>query len=103
MEAIRKRRSELEAHREELYTSLHNIEPFLDFDYDIHSVLRFKYIRYRFGKIAKDYYEKLENMCTKTWIPYFSNATATTSISGASTLLPRADHQVGRSLLVPAL
>ncbi|MEE0421652.1 MAG: V-type ATPase 116kDa subunit family protein [Lachnospiraceae bacterium] len=60
MEAIRKRRSELEAHREELYTSLHNIEPFLDFDYDIHSVLRFKYIRYRFGKIAKDYYEKLE-------------------------------------------
>jgi len=39
---------------------LHSIKPFFNFDYDIHQVLQFKFIRYRFGRIERDYYEKFE-------------------------------------------
>lgn len=57
---IRLRRNRLEAKREELRASLQKIEPFLEFQYNIRAVLKFKFIKYRFGKIAHEYYRKLE-------------------------------------------
>jgi len=57
---IRTKRNELDAKRESLRASLQKIEPFLEFQYNIHAVLEFKFIKYRFGKIAHDYYTKLE-------------------------------------------
>lgn len=40
--------------------SLTTIRPFLDFNFNVHEILKFKFIKYRFGKIAHEYYEKLE-------------------------------------------
>ena len=57
---INERRTELEEKLEGLKKSLHNIEPFVGFDYNIHRVLQFQFIKYRFGKIAKEYYDKFE-------------------------------------------
>lgn len=57
---IDERRAGLEEKLEELKQSLRNIEPFVGFDYNIHRVLQFQFIKYRFGKIAKEYYDKFE-------------------------------------------
>lgn len=57
---IRLERNDLETKCEELRSSLLKIEPFLEFQYNIHAVLNFKFIKYRFGKIAHEYYYKLE-------------------------------------------
>lgn len=53
-------RTNLCAEREELLSSLRWIEPFLNFNFNIHEVFCFKFIKYRFGKIAHEYYEKFE-------------------------------------------
>ena len=51
----------LESKKDDLKASYERLKPFLGFDFDIHSVLQFKFIKYRFGKIARDYYKKLEH------------------------------------------
>lgn len=53
-------RTELSKKREELLSSLKWIEPFLNFNFNIHEVFGFRFIKYRFGKIAHEYYEKFE-------------------------------------------
>ncbi len=58
--SIRQRRQELEAERQKAMDSLTTIRPFLDFNFNVHEILKFKFIKYRFGKIAHEYYEKLE-------------------------------------------
>lgn len=58
---VRTRTSILEEKRERLKASYERLKPFLGFDFDIHSILQFKFIKYRFGKIAHDYYKKLEH------------------------------------------
>ena len=40
--------------------SLKIIRPFKDLDYDISTILNFKYIHYRFGRIEKQYLQKFE-------------------------------------------
>ncbi|MDY3919939.1 MAG: V-type ATPase 116kDa subunit family protein [Candidatus Limivivens sp.] len=57
---LRRRRSALEEKRDDLKESLSRIEPFLNFNFNIRELLKFKFIKYRFGKIALEYYEKLE-------------------------------------------
>ncbi|MDO5423179.1 MAG: V-type ATPase 116kDa subunit family protein [Eubacteriales bacterium] len=57
---IRALRTSLEKERKEAEESLDKIRPFLDFNFNIHEILKFKFIKYRFGKIAHEYYEKLE-------------------------------------------
>lgn len=58
--SIEERRASLASRLEELKKSLRDIEPFVGFDYNIHRVLQFTFIKYRFGRIAKEYYEKFE-------------------------------------------
>lgn len=58
---VRANTASLEEKREQLKASYERLKPFLGFDFDIHSVLQFKFIKYRFGKIAHDYYKKLEH------------------------------------------
>ena len=60
LDTIKTRQETLEKEREVLEKSVQNIDPFLEFDYNLHNVLQFKYIQYRFGKIGRDYYDKLE-------------------------------------------
>ena len=57
---LRGRKTSLEEQREKLKASLRRIEPFMAFQFNIHKLLGFKFIKYRFGKIAHEYYEKLE-------------------------------------------
>lgn len=60
LDEIYEKREQLEAQKAKCSELLHNIEPFLNFNYNIHQILQFKFIRYRFGRIEKDYYDKLE-------------------------------------------
>lgn len=56
---IRMKRMKLEEKLEALNASYEKIEPFLAFNYNIHRIMQFKFIKFRFGKIAVDYYDKL--------------------------------------------
>jgi len=38
--------------------SLDKVSPFTGLDYDLSSILHFKYIKFRFGRIAREYYDK---------------------------------------------
>ncbi len=50
----------LQAKREAIRDKLNIILPFRSLQFDLHSVLQYKYIKFRFGRISKDYYQKLE-------------------------------------------
>ncbi|MGN0276111.1 MAG: V-type ATP synthase subunit I [Hominisplanchenecus sp.] len=58
---VRAQTASLEEKREQRKASYERLKPFLGFNFDIHSVLQFKFIKYRFGRIAHDYYKKLEH------------------------------------------
>lgn len=57
---IRSRRTQMEEKLQQVKEAKQKIEPFLEFNYDIHKVLQFKFIKFRFGKIETEYYDKLE-------------------------------------------
>lgn len=61
IEGLKSEKSALEKERETLKESLHKIEPFRELRYDISSVLHFKFIRFRFGKIPLDYFNKFKS------------------------------------------
>lgn len=52
---------ELEGKRKEAQEKYEKISPFIDLNYDITHILRLKHIKFRFGRIPKSYYQKLEN------------------------------------------
>ncbi|MFR4439261.1 MAG: V-type ATP synthase subunit I [Hungatella sp.] len=47
--------------RDTLQSSLDKVMHFTGLDYDLSSILHFKYIKFRFGRIAKEYYNKFQN------------------------------------------
>ena len=53
-------KQELQAKHAKILDSLKIIRPFKDLDYDISSILKFKYIHFRFGRIEKQYLQKFE-------------------------------------------
>ncbi|NCB91752.1 MAG: ATPase [Clostridia bacterium] len=53
-------RKELESQRQHLEDLLQKMEPFLQLDFDISSVINFRYVYCRFGRISKEYYSKFE-------------------------------------------
>jgi len=53
-------RAQLEEQIETLTESLRVIRPFRNLDYNMSSILKFRFIRYRFGRIEKQYYEKFK-------------------------------------------
>lgn len=52
------RKKELKAQKTHLADLLHQIEPFRHLEYDINKIMNFKFIKFRFGKISHDYYNK---------------------------------------------
>lgn len=58
---LREERSRLEARRNKCRELLVKIEPFQDIPFNLTALLDFKYIRFRFGKIPKEYFEKFKN------------------------------------------
>ena len=55
-----KKRS-LEEQMDPLQVSRNNIIPFTDLNYDVSSILHFQYIRFRFGRIPHEYFDKFMN------------------------------------------
>lgn len=55
------KKAELTTEMETLQSSLDKVNHFTGLDYDLSSILHFKYIKFRFGRIAREYYDKFFN------------------------------------------
>ena len=55
-----KKRANLESQLNTLDESLRVIRPFRNLNFDISSILKFRFIHFRFGRIGKEYYQKFE-------------------------------------------
>lgn len=51
-------RTKLEKELDQLQLSKNQIQPFIDLNYSVSSIMQFKYVRFRFGRIPHDYYKK---------------------------------------------
>lgn len=58
MKELTARREELITRREELRESRDRVIPFTGLNYDVKEIMRFKFIKFRFGRISREYYEK---------------------------------------------
>lgn len=61
LQAMSGQREELNLQKDTLQSSLDKIAHFTGLEYDISAILHFKYIKFRFGRIEKEYYEKFYN------------------------------------------
>ncbi|NLZ80228.1 MAG: ATPase [Clostridiales bacterium] len=57
---ILKEKNELETELSNLQASMLKISPFRGLDYDLNSILEFKHVKFRFGKISHEYFAKFE-------------------------------------------
>lgn len=55
------KKEELNSKLQTYQTSLDRVVPFTGLNYDLSSILHFKYIKFRFGRISHEYYEKFAN------------------------------------------
>lgn len=58
---IDNKRSDLETERTKLSESMTTIQPFREIHYNLSSILDFHFIRFRFGKIPREYFKKFDN------------------------------------------
>lgn len=52
------KKKELKAERKHLKELMNTIEPFRHLDYNLNTILDFKFIKFRFGRISQEYYNK---------------------------------------------
>ncbi|MDD3746902.1 MAG: V-type ATPase 116kDa subunit family protein [Anaerostipes sp.] len=57
---IKMKENNLKSKQEELQEKLSMIQPFKPLQFDLHRVLQYKYVKFRFGRVLLDYYHKLE-------------------------------------------
>lgn len=57
---IKMKENSLKSEREELQQKLKIIQPFKSLKFNLHDVLQYKYVKFRFGRVSIDYYHKLE-------------------------------------------
>ena len=57
---LKEETSSLEQERNRLKTSLATIEPFRELNFDVSEILHFKAVKFRFGRISKEYIEKFD-------------------------------------------
>lgn len=67
------RKKELKEQEELLRSSLDKVVDFTGLDYDLNSILLFKYIKFRFGRISKEYYNKFINYVYDTIVTVLYN------------------------------
>lgn len=89
-----------QAKREELLSELNHlqdlakrIEPFQNLDSDIASILNFRFIRPRFGRISKDYYYKFENFIYENHDTVFYKCHEDSSYIWGVYFCPKEDHK----------
>lgn len=66
LDEARKQREELREERLKLEEMMHRLEPFRKLDYEFSKILEFRFIAFRFGRISRDYYQKLERYIHET-------------------------------------
>ncbi|MBU9739049.1 V-type ATP synthase subunit I [Diplocloster agilis] len=57
---LQARRNAASENWKNLHTSLDLIEPFRELTYNVHQLLNFRFVKYRFGKISQEYFHKFE-------------------------------------------
>lgn len=57
---LHNQRAELSGKQEKCKSLLENIEPFQGLGFNVHKLLEFRYVKYRFGRISKEYFDKFE-------------------------------------------
>lgn len=62
------------------------IAPFRRLDYEFKKILEFQFIAFRFGRIAREHYQKLERYTMIQIMYYFMNVTVTRHMCGAAIL-----------------
>lgn len=55
---ILSKKEEICKNQEEYETKLHNVQKYIGLNYDLSKILHFQHIRFRFGRMHKEYYEK---------------------------------------------
>lgn len=65
-EEIRIKQDTLRRERQELTKLMEQIEPFRELDYEFRKILEFQFIAFRFGRIHRDDYQKLERYIHET-------------------------------------
>lgn len=65
------KRNELEKEKDKVKESMKTIHPFRELHYNLSEVLEFRYIRYRFGRIPKEYYGKFETFVYENYDTIF--------------------------------
>ena len=65
-EQLNARQRELLDKREELVKSRDQVMPFKGLNYDVKEILKLKFVKFRFGRIAKDYFEKFSKYVYET-------------------------------------
>lgn len=58
---LMEKRTEIYNKKEKLRTSMDNIEPFRDLDFNINEILNFKFIKFRFGRMPLEQYSQFDN------------------------------------------
>lgn len=51
----------LEKEADSIRTSMNNVIPFTDLNYDVRDILHFSYVKFRFGRMPHEYYDKFMN------------------------------------------
>jgi V/A-type H+-transporting ATPase subunit I len=60
VEELKREKEDLEQQREKCKQSMDGIFPFQELQYDIHKLLEFHYVKYRFGRISREYFDKFD-------------------------------------------
>lgn len=60
IEEIKRKKASFLERREKCRNSMEGIFPFQELPYDVHDLLGFRYVKYRFGRISREYFEKFE-------------------------------------------
>lgn len=58
IQALCSEKAGLQKELDQLQVSKNQIQPFRDLNYSVSSIMQFKYVRFRFGRIPHDYYKK---------------------------------------------
>lgn len=61
LQELTDKKTDLENQVSVLQISKDKVVPFENLNYDLSSILHFRYIKFRFGRISKEYYQKFEN------------------------------------------
>lgn len=69
--AVTQELEDLEKQRSHLDESMKKIQPFKALHYNLSSLLHFEFIRFRFGRISKEYFSKFENYIYDNYDTYF--------------------------------